>query len=82
MEFQFTARWATKTALPRTSLNLFVRKLILPQLEDTYDDLFAAATGCDLLLAGELVYAAPLVAEKLGLRWGPIILSPCSFLCA
>jgi hypothetical protein len=33
-------------------------------------------------LAGELVHAAPLVAEKLGLRWGPTILSPCSFLCA
>jgi rhamnosyltransferase subunit B len=58
------------------------RKLILPHLEDTYADLLAAARKCDLLLAGELVYAAPLVAEKLGLRWGSIILSPCSFFSA
>lgn len=58
------------------------RKLILPHLENTYADLLAAANECDLLLAGELVYAAPLVAEKIGLRWGSIILSPCSFLSA
>src|ERR1700733_8416644 len=58
------------------------RRLILPQLEDTYADLLTAVSECDLLLAGELVYAAPLVAEKLGLRWGSIILSPCSFLSA
>jgi UDP:flavonoid glycosyltransferase YjiC (YdhE family) len=34
------------------------------------------------MIAGELVYAAPLVAEKLGLRWASAILSPCSFLSA
>lgn len=34
------------------------------------------------MVAGELVYAAPLVAEKLGLRWASIILSPCSFFSA
>ena len=58
------------------------RKLLLPHLEDTYRDLVVAAKGCDLLLAGELVFAAPLVAEKLALRWGSLILSPCSFLSA
>jgi len=61
---------------------ILFRKLILPHLEDTYADLSSAAKECDLLLAGELVYAAPLVAEKLRLRWGSIILSPCSFLSA
>jgi rhamnosyltransferase subunit B len=34
------------------------------------------------MIACELVYAAPLVAEKLGLRWASAILSPCSFLSA
>ncbi|HEY4381178.1 MAG TPA: glycosyltransferase [Acidobacteriaceae bacterium] len=58
------------------------RKLILPHLEDTYTDLLAAAKECDVMLAGELVYAAPLVAEKLRIRWASIILSPCSFLSA
>ena len=58
------------------------RKLILPHLEDTYRDLLTAAKDCDLMLAGELVFAAPLVAEKLQLQWASLILSPCSFLSA
>ena len=58
------------------------RRLILPHLRATYDDLVAAAAGADLMLAGELVYAAPLVAEKLGLRWASVILSPTSFFSA
>lgn len=66
----------------KTGPEILFRKLILPHLEDTYRDLLAAARDCDLLLAGELVFAAPLVAEKLGLTWCSLILSPCSFLSA
>lgn len=59
-----------------------IRELILPHLEDTYKDLLSAAAGVDLMLAGELNYAAPLVAEKLHLPWVSIILSPISFFSA
>jgi rhamnosyltransferase subunit B len=55
------------------------RKLILPELEHTFEDLLAIAADADVMIAGELVFAAPLVAEKLGLRWVSAILSPCSF---
>ncbi|HEV2619931.1 MAG TPA: nucleotide disphospho-sugar-binding domain-containing protein, partial [Acidobacteriaceae bacterium] len=55
------------------------RKLILPELRGTYDDLLSVARFADLMIAGELVYAAPLVAEKLSLRWVSGILSPFSF---
>ena len=48
---------------------ILFRKLILPHLDDTYLDLLAAAGECDFMLAGELVFAAPLVAEKLGVLW-------------
>src|SRR5580698_1540422 len=58
------------------------RKLVLPHLREIYDDLLRAATGVDLMIAGELVFAAPLVAEKLGLRWISEILSPTSFFSA
>jgi UDP:flavonoid glycosyltransferase YjiC (YdhE family) len=58
------------------------RRMILPCLRETYDDLLAAAAQADLMLAGELVYAAPLVAEKLALPWVSIILSPFSFFSA
>lgn len=63
----------------RTGPEVLYRKLILPHLRDTYQDLLAACSDADLMIAGELVYAAPLVAEKLGLRWVSAILSPSSF---
>jgi len=66
----------------RRGPEVLLRKLILPHLEDTYADLLAAAGDADLMIAGELVYAAPLVAEKLKLRWATLILSPCSFFSA
>jgi len=56
-----------------------IRKLILPSLKETYEDLAAAAYGADLMIAGEIVFAAPLVAEKLGLPWVSALLSPFSF---
>ena len=58
------------------------REMVLPRLRGTYDDLLAVAIDADLMIAGELVYAAPLVAEKLGLRWVSAILSPFSFFSA
>ena len=58
----------------KTGPEVLFRKLILPHLRDTYDDLVSAAAGMDLMIAGELVYAAPLVAEKIGLRWVSAIL--------
>jgi rhamnosyltransferase subunit B len=66
----------------KTGPEVLFRKLILPHLRETYQDLFAVAAQADLMIAGELVYAAPLVAEKLGLRWVSEILSPCSFFSA
>jgi rhamnosyltransferase subunit B len=53
--------------------------MLLPQLRNSYEDLLSAAAGADLMLAGELVDAAPLVAEKLRIRWASVILSPFSF---
>jgi UDP:flavonoid glycosyltransferase YjiC (YdhE family) len=61
---------------------ILFRKIVLPHLRETYQDLLRAAAGADLMVAGELNYAAPLVAEKLGLRWVSAILSPASFFSA
>jgi rhamnosyltransferase subunit B len=58
------------------------RQMVLPNLRETYEDLLTAVSEADLLIAGELVLAAPLVAEKLGLRWASVILSPTSFFSA
>lgn len=66
----------------KTGPEILFRRMILPHLRDTYSDLLAAAKDADLMLAGELVFAAPLVAEKLNFRWASLILSPCSFFSA
>ena len=58
------------------------RKLVLPHLRQTYDDLLAMAASAELMIAGELVFAAPLVAEKLRLKWVSATLSPTSFFSA
>jgi len=60
-------------------LEVLYREMLLPPLEDTYRDLLKATEDADLMIAGELVYAAPLVAEKSGLPWASLILSPWSF---
>jgi rhamnosyltransferase subunit B len=63
----------------KRGLEVLYRKLLLPGLKETYDDLISVASSADLMIASELVYAAPLVAEKLSLRWVSEILSPLSF---
>jgi UDP:flavonoid glycosyltransferase YjiC (YdhE family) len=63
----------------KKGVEVLYRKMLLPELRNTYEDLLSVARGADLLVAGELVYASPLVAEKLGLRWVSLILSPFSF---
>lgn len=63
----------------RRGLEVLYRQMLLPELEHTYHDLISATEDADLLIAGELVYAAPLVAEKSGLPWVSLILSPFSF---
>jgi rhamnosyltransferase subunit B len=62
-----------------------LRKFLFPSLRDSYEDLKAAVEadgGADLLVTGELAYAAPLIAEKLGVPWASYVLAPFSFFSA
>jgi UDP:flavonoid glycosyltransferase YjiC (YdhE family) len=56
------------------------RTLFLPHLAEMYTELDRICEGADLLVAGEIVFAAPMLAEKTGLRWASVLLSPISFL--
>jgi UDP:flavonoid glycosyltransferase YjiC (YdhE family) len=70
---------------PNWGVERFLRKYLFPHLRATYDDLsraVAADGGTDLLLSGELVYPAPLVAQKLGVPWASYITAPMSFFSA
>jgi UDP:flavonoid glycosyltransferase YjiC (YdhE family) len=66
----------------KRGIEVLYRQWVLPNLKDTYDDLLVAASNADLMIAGEVNLAAPLVAEKLRLPWVSAILSPASFISA
>jgi len=66
----------------RRGPEFLLRQMIVPALPDTYEDLLAIAGTVDLMIAGEIVLAAPLVAEKLRLPWVSALLSPFSFYSA
>jgi UDP:flavonoid glycosyltransferase YjiC (YdhE family) len=62
-----------------------LREFLFPSIRESYEDLLAAVTakgGADLLVAGELAYAAPIVAEKTGIPWASYVLAPFSFFSA
>jgi rhamnosyltransferase subunit B len=62
-----------------------LREFLFPSLRDSYSDLLnavAADGGADLLVTGELAYAAPIVAEKTGIAWASYVLAPFSFFSA
>jgi rhamnosyltransferase subunit B len=63
----------------KTGSEYCVRALLMPNLRDTYTDLLDSAQEADLIIAGDIVYAAPLVAEKLGIPWISLALAPITF---
>lgn len=58
------------------------KQILMPALRDSYDDLLHIARDCDLLVSHPFSFAAPLVAEKTGVRWVSTALTPMSFLSA
>lgn len=66
----------------KTGSEYVVRHWLLPSLRETYTDLMNVAEDADFMVAGEIVYAARLVAETLGMRWATSALSPFSMFSA
>lgn len=59
-----------------------VRTVLLPHVGEMYEDMWRVTEGADFLISGEVVLAAPLIAEKRGLPWAAAILAPFSFFSA
>jgi rhamnosyltransferase subunit B len=62
-----------------------LREFLFPSIRESYQDLLAAVRadgGADLLVSGELAYAAPIVAEVTGVPWASYVLAPFSFFSA
>jgi rhamnosyltransferase subunit B len=67
---------------PRTGPDFLIRRYLLPALDQSFDDLIKASRGADLFLSHTAVYAGPVVAELLQLRWLSVVLQPLVFFSA
>lgn len=63
----------------RTGTETLIKEILMPSLQGMYEDLTKAAEGADLLITGEVVYAAKSVVEKTGIKWISTSLAPISF---
>ena len=61
---------------------LLLKEIILPNLRPMYEDLTKAVQGADAFISSEVVFAAPSVAEKTGVKWITTTLAPGTFLSA
>ena len=73
---------ARKLMDAKSGSEMLLRQLILPYLRPMYDDLTAAVADADLFISTEVVFAAPSVAEKTGIKWITTTLAPGTFLSA
>jgi rhamnosyltransferase subunit B len=67
----------------RTGAEVIMRELLMPYLEDSYQDtlqLVQAAPGADMLVTHLLAFGGHLVAEQTGIRWLSSVLSPMVFM--
>jgi len=64
---------------PLRGAEFLVRQLLMPAVEQSYEDLARVARGADLIVSHPLTFAAPVVAESLGLRWVSSVLAPLGF---
>lgn len=67
---------------PKTGTERVLKDLVLGNVRHMYDDLMTIAREADFLVAHEIVYAAPLVAEVLKLQWASCVLAPSAFFSA
>ena len=63
---------------PNHGAEYLFRRLLVPALRDTYQDLSAAIKGADLLITHPIVLAGPPLAQKSGIPWISTVLSPAS----
>lgn len=67
---------------PRRGWEFTFRRLLLPAVRNTYEDLARAAADADLLIAAANVFAAPLLSEVTGIPWVLSVLQPSTFFSA
>lgn len=56
-----------------------IKRLMMPALRQTFDDLMEAVRGADVLVSGDLAYAAAVVADLTRVPWLAATMAPLSF---
>jgi UDP:flavonoid glycosyltransferase YjiC (YdhE family) len=64
---------------PVRGTEYLLKKVILPYVEESFEDLDSASHGADLLITHSAALAGPVVAEKLKLPWLSAVLQPMVF---
>lgn len=64
---------------PLRGSEALLRDYLIPQVEDSYEDLLHACKGADLLITHTAALAGPIVAEVLKLPWLSVALQPIIF---
>jgi UDP:flavonoid glycosyltransferase YjiC (YdhE family) len=59
-----------------------MRNMFMPHLRASFDDLWRATDGADLLVTHPIAFAGPLVAEKRRMPWASSVLAPLSLFSA
>ena len=62
--------------------DFLLRRLIMPHVQASYDDMLAVIPGADLVLTSSLSFGARLAAEKSAIPWVGVVLQPLMFLSA
>lgn len=65
---------------PAKGLEFLVRRILMPAIRESYEDLFSVVNSTDLLVTHPLTFAGPILARKMDLPWASVVLSPLSFL--
>ena len=65
---------------PRTGSKYIFRQVLMPVVEQSYEDILEAARDVDLIVGHPAVFATPTVAEVLKKRWISVALAPIIFL--
>lgn len=63
---------------PHKGPEFMFKKMIVPYIQQSYEDVNKLADEADLLITHPLVLTASLVAEKKGTKWITVVLSPIS----
>jgi rhamnosyltransferase subunit B len=67
---------------PHKGSEYVIRELLMAVLQESYEDVLAAAQGADLLVSHVLTFTTRLAAEKKGIPWASTLLQPLGFFSA